>query len=93
MKVDSFTVSYSMETFKNGQKSSHFLSASMKLDDPVSMDEFPSVQLHAAYKLSISVVYDALMRGAMTLEEANSKISDMKQNYEAMREKLENPKK
>ena len=89
MSIESFTVSYAFETYRGGEKTSHFLSAGVKVDPSVSFDEFQSVQLQAAYRISVSVIHDALMRGSLTTEEANDRIRDLKNNYELMKSKFE----
>ena len=89
MSVESFIVSYAFETHRNGEKTSHFLSAGVKTDSPVSFDEFQLLQLQASYRVSVSTIHNALMRGSMTVNEANDRIGDLKNNYEAIRSKLE----
>ncbi len=87
--IDSFTVSSNFDTHRGGEKSAHFVSVSVKLDPPVSFDDFSMIQLHAAHRVSIAAIHDALMRGAMSIEEANDRIRNLKENYESLSTSLE----
>ena len=89
MTIESFTVSSNFDTFRGGEKSSHFVSFGVKLDPPVPVDDIPLIQLQAALRVSIAAVHDALMRGALTVEQANERIRDMQDNYANLRSSLE----
>lgn len=89
MTVESFTVSSNFDTHRGGEKSSHFVSFGVRLDPPVPVDELPALQLQAAYKVSVAAIHDALMRGALTVEDANSRIRDLQDNYSAIRTSFE----
>lgn len=86
--IEHFTVSYAFDSYKGGGKESHFVSMGVKLDPPIMEDDFHLVQLQAAYKVSVSVIYDALMRGTIKIDECNERISDLKHNFELMQSKI-----
>jgi predicted DNA-binding protein YlxM (UPF0122 family) len=89
MIVENFTCSTMFETHRNGNKQQHFVSAGVKLDPGVSVEEFPLYQIQAAYKVSVAAVHDAVMRGSLSVEDGNERIEIYKNNYNAMKPKLE----
>lgn len=88
LNVDGFTVSYAIDTYRNGEKTSHFNSASIKSMEPISLDDYLVLRLDAASKVAIATIQDAVMRMHMTVEEANEKITSLKKNYEVLKESL-----
>ncbi len=88
LNVEGFTVSYAIDTYRNGEKTSHFNSTSIKSTEPLSLDDYMAVRLDAAVKVAIATIQDAVMRMHMTVEEANERITSIKKNYEGLKESL-----
>lgn len=82
--VKTASVSYSLDLYRSGEKSSHFVSANIEFDKPVPIDELPRAQLETSYKVAVSVIHDALIRGALSVEQANERISNMQTAHEAV---------
>ena len=74
-----------MDVHKASGRSSGFVSATVELPEPVSVEDFHIAQLESAYKVSVSVIYNALMRGEISVDQANEKISFFKSSYEELR--------
>lgn len=89
MRVKNFTVSTSFEVNRGGQKSSHFVSLGVELEEPIDIEDFPRAQLLAGYKAHAAANYDALVRGAISLEESNDRISSSQANYELIQANLD----
>lgn len=87
--VETFTVSSNFETHRSGEKSSHFVSFGIRLDPPVLLDEISLIQLQAAHRVSVAAIHDALIRGALSLENANERIADIRHNYQTLKDHLE----
>jgi hypothetical protein len=83
-KVTSISSSYAIDLHKSGERTSHFVSATIEIDPSIEIDEIPKTQLNLSYRVSVSAVYDALMRGALTIDQANERIKIMKDNFEQM---------
>ena len=88
LTVDSFAVSWAMDTFRNGEKSNNFVSVTVRSDPPVELEDLPLVQAKVALQVSASVIHDALARMAITEDEARSKISDIKENFQALEKSI-----
>lgn len=89
MILDHFTVSYGIDIYKNGDKSSHFVSASVKCvaddqkqDDHVSIEKLSELQMQLSFHVSKSAILDAMVRGHLTQEEAKDRIEVVKSNHE-----------
>lgn len=83
--VKTVSVSYALDLHRGGERSSHFVSANIEFEKPVPIDELPRAQLEAGYKVATAVIHDAVIRGALPVEQANERISDMKEAYEAVK--------
>lgn len=88
MKVSNFTVSKSFEIYRNGEKTSYFVSANVEPDGDLDPKDLPEAQLDAAFFVKKACIYNALTDGKLKLEEANEMISDLKENTALLREKL-----
>ena len=89
--IKNFTVSYSLELYRGSEKSSSFVSAGVEFLNPVSVEDFPLSHIEASYKVAVATIHDALVRGYLTLEQANGRISDLRQNCDNLREALSKP--
>lgn len=89
MKIKNFTVSNAFDTFNNGEKQNHFLSVNFELDDPITLDEFKTVQLDASYRVTVSVIHDALARGSISVEQANERITVLTKRTEQLKASIE----
>lgn len=93
MKVNNFTVSKSIEIYRNGEKSSYFVSMNVEPDEGLRPEDLPLVQLDAATFVKKACIYNALTDGKLRVEEANELIQDLNDNTALIREKLEAKKK
>jgi len=78
--IESFTVSYSMETHKNGQRESHFVSVAVKPSEPTPVEDLPLLQLRSSLQVTAAVIQNAVSRQSMGYEEATQKLKEIKQN-------------
>lgn len=89
IEVKSISVSHSLELHRAGEKSSHFVSTNVDIIGNVPVDKLPYIQLETAYKVTVSNIYNAMIRGAMTMEDAKERIDSMKENYEMLKKDME----
>jgi hypothetical protein len=89
--VKNFTVSYSLELHRGGEKTSHFVSAGVEFLTPVPISDFPLAHMESSYKVAVATIHDALVRGSLTLEQANERISLLRQNVDNLRAALVKP--
>ena len=89
MKVNSFTVSKSFEIYRNGEKSSYFVSAAVDPESDLAPEDLPAFQLDVATAVKKACIYNALVDGKLRIEEANELIQNLKDNTALLREKLE----
>lgn len=87
LTVTSFTVSWAFDTHR-GQKQSHFVSAAVQSDIPISVEELPLVQLRVARQVSSSAIRDAVCRQSMTIDEAASYSKEIQENFDNMESSL-----
>lgn len=88
LKVKNFTVSKSMEIFRNGEKSSYFVSMNVEPDGDMLPEDLPLAQLDAAAVVKKACIYNALTDGKLRVEEANELLQNLKDNTELIREEL-----
>jgi predicted DNA-binding protein YlxM (UPF0122 family) len=88
VKVKEFTVSCSYDIFRAGDKTSTFVSMNLTMDEPCSVEDFPIIQLDAADQVTRACIYDALARGAFSVEEANAKLLQIETNTKKMKDRL-----
>lgn len=88
LTIESFTTSYSMDTFANGTKQSHFVSAAFRSDPPIQPEDFAYVQLEAALRVTSAVIQDAVSRGCMSEDEARTRIAEAKENFTGLRSRI-----
>ncbi len=88
MKVTSFTVSKSIDIYRNGEKSSYFVSMAVEPDADLRPEDLPLAQLDCAVAVKKACIYNALTDGKLRVEEANEMIKDLKDNVALIRESL-----
>jgi hypothetical protein len=88
IKVDSFTVSYSLDC-NLGKRSSNFLSMNFKLPEAVPIDQIDAIRAEASRKVTRWVIQDAVMRGEMTQEEARERMETLGHNFAVLQDALE----
>lgn len=89
MKVNNFTVSTSIEFYKNGEKRSYFVSMNVDPEyDHIRPEDLPLAQLEAATAVKKACIYNALVDGFLKTEDANEHMSNLKANTALLREEL-----
>ena len=92
MKITEFTVSYSFDKYINGQKSNHFVSMKFSPSEPLSLDEIQIAQLQASKLVSTSVIHDAVVRGAISVNEGAEIIEFFNQSHTKLIDKMNSNK-
>lgn len=88
--VTAFTVSHSFETFRNGSKSTHFVSFNFTTPEPVTQQMAELLALRASIGVTKSAIQQAVARGHLSMEEGGELVSTMKGNHELLlKKKLE----
>jgi len=95
LTIESFTVSYALDVFKGGEKTSHFLSASVKAEPAIPLEEFSEYHLRAGKRVCLGLIQHAVVRQAMTADEGRDRMKEIEENYDgfiqALRKKQETP--
>lgn len=84
LTVESFAVSWALGLYKGQEKSDSFISATVRSDPPVDLDDLPLVQIRAAMKVSAAVIQDAVARQALTEDEARDRLKEIKENFDGL---------
>ena len=85
MIIKEFTITHSFDTYRNGNKTSQFVS--IKFQDEISdIETFPLAQLQAKLVVAKACIWDAMVAGDITVEDANERLSLIKENIDALRE-------
>ena len=87
MTIESFTVSYSMDTYSNGNKSSHFVSAAVRCEPGLDPKDFNIAHLEMAMRVTAAVYQDAIARMNMAPDEAQSRLKEIRENFENIQAK------
>jgi len=82
VKVTDYTVSHTFDTYKNGAKSSHFVSMRFSVERPVTPEEAEALAFRSSMVVTRATYYQALARGAITVEEANELIAGSRESHE-----------
>lgn len=85
LTIDTFSVSYSFDVYKNGEKHGSFVSITVRSDPPIPIEDLQLVKLDASYSVAKSTIMDALVRMIITEEDANDRIQNIKENTEALK--------
>ena len=86
--VKSFTVSHSFETYRMGEKKSHFASFSCDMKEPASPEEAAIAGLDASKHVTASVIYEAVARGCLTQEEGKQMLHDSEIRHQGILDAL-----
>jgi len=81
LTIESFSVSYALDITKPGERSSHFLNATFKVDPGISLEEFTEQHLMAGKKVCLGVIQHAVVRQAMTVDEGRERMREIEENY------------
>lgn len=81
-RVTDYTVSHTFDTHKNGAKSSHFVSMRFSVERPVTPEEAEALAFQSSVVVTRATYYQALARGAITVDEANELIKGSRENHE-----------
>lgn len=85
MKITEFTVTHSFDTYRNGNKTSQFVS--VKFQDTIeNIEDFPLLQLQAKLVVAKACIWDALVSGDITVEDANERLTLVRDNIKALEE-------
>lgn len=90
-KVTEYTVSYTFDTHKDGGKRSHFMSMKFQTPCPVTEKQAEALAFVSSVTVTRAVIYQALARGTISVDEANELITDMKRNHEHIYSKKLDP--
>ncbi len=85
LSIESFTVSYAMDIYRNGEKRSSFVSTTIRATPPIALSDFQFVRLDASFMVAKAAITDALTRMDITEEDANVRIISIKENTEAIK--------
>jgi hypothetical protein len=89
LTVERFTVSYSLDTMRNGVKSSHFVSMGFLPERPVTLAEAAILQIEACDTVTIAAIHDAVARGAISTDDANDFITNFRVRQAGIKEVLQ----
>jgi len=81
-RVTDYTVSHAFDTHKNGVKSSHFVSMRFSVEPSVTPEEAEALAFQSSAIVTRATYYQALARGAITVDEANEMIKGSRENHE-----------
>lgn len=87
--VKSFTVSHSFETYRGGEKRSHFMSFSCDMSGPSSPEEASLAGVDASRHVTAAVIYEAVARGCVTPEDGKQMLSDSETRHRGIAEAME----
>ena len=82
VRVTDYTVSHTFDTHKNGVKSSHFVSMRFSIDRPATPEEAEALAFQSSMVVTRASYYQALARGAITVDEANELIRGARESHE-----------
>lgn len=88
LTVETFSVSYTLDVFKNGEKHGNFVSITVRSDPPIPIEDLQLAKLDASFAVAKATIMDALTRMVITEEDANDRIRSIKENTEALREAI-----
>ncbi len=86
------TISSMLDGYTNGQKRSTFVSATVDLNG-VSVEEFRIEQLKVGLEVVAAAIQNAVCRMELNPEEAQTRMTEIKENYKGLIGKLEEKQK
>jgi hypothetical protein len=84
IKIKSSAISFGQEYYRSGEKTSHFVSATIESEPGLTIDEFRIAQLEIGLEVAVAVIQNAVLRQSITEDEAKQKILELKENYSGM---------
>jgi len=81
LTIETFTVSWVLGGYKGQEKSDSFVSATVRCEPSVSLEDFQLLQIKVAMKVSVAVIHDALARQAISEDEARDRLKEIKENF------------
>ncbi len=84
IKIKSSAVSYGQEYYRNGEKSSHFVSMTIEAEPGLTVEEFWLAHLEAGLEVAVATIQHAVLRQSITEDEAKQKVQELKENYSGM---------
>lgn len=88
LTVETFSVSYTLDVFRNGEKHGNFVSITVRVNPPIPIEELQLAKLDASYAVAKATILDALTRMSISEDDANNRIRNLKENTESLREAL-----
>lgn len=88
LTVEAFSVSYTLDVFRNGEKHGNFVSITVRANPPIPIKNLQLTKLDASYAVAKATILDALTRMSISEEDANDRIHNLKENTESLREAL-----
>lgn len=88
MTVESVTVSQILEVHSGGEKKSSFVSATVRLNPPVSLEQLRLAQVEVAMQVYTAVIHDAVATCSITEQSGRSRLEDARANFTTLRDKL-----
>lgn len=88
IQLQQITVSHGFDTYRGGQKQSHFVSANFAVPAELDQRERRAAYLTASKLVSKMAVWTALARGSINLEEANELVRNQTENHDRLLEKV-----
>ena len=85
MKIIEYVITHSFDTYRNGNKTSQFVSVKFQ-DEIENIEDFPLKQMQAKLVVAKACIWDAMIAGDITVEDANERLTLLKENIEALRE-------
>jgi len=85
LTIESFSVSYTLDIFKQGEKHGSFVSITVRADPPIPVEDLALVKLDASYAVAKATILDALTRMAISEDDAKDRIRSIKENTDALR--------
>jgi hypothetical protein len=82
LKVRSFTVSYSFDAYRNGQKSNHFISMNFESVELLDLDDAAIAALKGSKLVTRTAIDTAIARGVVNIDEANQLLLISKTNHD-----------
>lgn len=86
--VTDYTISHTFDTHKGGTKSSHFVSMRFSTGRPVTVEEAELMAIRSSKAVTRATYYQALARGALSVDEANELLAASRGNHERLEGKL-----
>lgn len=88
LKLEQFTVSHGFDTYRGGQKQSHFVSANFTPPPGLDAANRKVAFLVASKLVTKMAIHTAVARGSLSVDEANDVIRDQSDNHSRLIAKI-----